>query len=180
MTHKNIRVVNVAVLMLTVTFFGALKSAATMIPLSTENLTSQATLIIVGNVQRLQSEWSADKKSIYTVATVTVEETIKGACADNTLKILYPGGEIDGIGMQVSDVAIPDSGDRVLLFLQPATAKKFETLYTNVGKAQGQYKIGRDGIARKSGFQLKGSPQNRDNNIPLEVLIEKIKSLKDK
>ncbi len=179
MTHKMVWGLKLAVLILLVAFYYLPKTAATMIPLSTENLTSEATLIIVGNVRHLKSEWSEDKKSIYTVATLTVQKTIKGKAAEDTLKIIYEGGEIDGIGMRVSDIAIPDVGDRVLLFLKPANVRKRERLYTNVGKAQGQYRIGRDGIARKAGYSVEGSPKDIDNNIPLEVLIEKIKNVRD-
>lgn len=179
MTHKMVWKLKLAVLILMAVFYCGPKSAATMIPLSTENLTSESTLIIVGKVQHLKSEWSEDKKSIYTVATVTVEKTIKGKGADKKLKIIYEGGEIDGIGMRVSDIAIPDVGYRMLLFLKPAKSRKLERLYTNVGKAQGQYKIGSDGIARKAGYLVEGTPKNIDNNIPLEVLIEKIKNVRD-
>ncbi len=90
---------------------------------------------------------------------------------------MYEGGEIDGMGMRVSDVAIPRVGENVLLFLKPAKARRLETIYQNVGKAQGQYKIDQDGIARKSGYSLEGSTKDIDKNIPLKVLIEKIKRI---
>ena len=131
----------------------------------------------MGDVKQLTSEWSEDKKSIYTVATVTVRDNIKGKAVNKTLKIMYEGGEIDGIGMRVSDVSIPEVGETVLLFLKPAKTRQFETTYKNVGKSQGQYKIGKDGIARKSGYSLEGSAKDIDNSMPIEVLIEKIKGI---
>jgi hypothetical protein len=162
---------------LIVTFSLTQQSAAIMLPLSTENLTGESELIISGDVKQVKSEWGEDKKSIFTFATVTVRETIKGKASDKTLKIMYEGGEIDGIGMKVSDVAIPEVGKNVLLFLKPAKTRQLETIYKNVGKAQGQYKIDKDGIARKSGYNLEGSAKDIDNNMPLEVLIEKIKRI---
>jgi len=159
------------------TFSLTQQSAAIMVSLSTENLTSESALIILGDVKQVKSEWSEDKKSIFTFATVAVQKTIKGKAANKTLKIMYEGGEIDGIGMKVSDVAIPNVGENVLLFLKPAKTRKFETTYKNVGKAQGQYKIDKDGIARKSGYSLEGSAKDIDNNMPIEVLIEKIKRI---
>jgi hypothetical protein len=148
-----------------------------MIPLSTENLTSESALIILGEVKQVKSEWSEDKKAILTFATVTVRESIKGKAANKTLKIMYEGGEIDGIGMRVSDVAIPEVGENLLLFLKPAKTRQFETIYKNVGKAQGQYKIDKDGIARKAGYHVEGSARDIDNNMPIEVLIDKIKRI---
>jgi hypothetical protein len=159
------------------TFSLTQQSAAVMIALSTENLTSESALIVLGNVKQVKSEWGEDKKSIFTFATVTVRETIKGKAANKTLKIMYEGGEIDGIGMRVSDVTIPDVGENVLLFLKPAKTRQFETIYKNVGKAQGQYKIGKDGIAKKAGYSLEGSAKDIDNNLPIDVLIEKIKKI---
>jgi hypothetical protein len=153
------------------------QSAAIMLPLSTENLTRESALIISGDIKQVKSEWGEDKKSIFTFATVTVRETIKGKASDKTLKIMYEGGEIDGIGMKVSDVAIPEVGENVLLFLKPAKTRQLETIYKNVGKAQGQYKIDKDGIARKSGYNVEESAKDIDNNMPLEVLIEKIKRI---
>jgi len=159
------------------TFTLTQQSAATMVPLSTENLTGESALIVLGDVKQVKSEWGEDKKAIFTFVTVTVRETIKGKASDKTLKIMYEGGEIDGIGMKVSDVAIPEVGENVLLFLKPAKTRQLEIIYKNVGKAQGQYKIDKDGIARKSGYNVEGSAKDIDNNMPLEVLIEKIKRI---
>jgi len=153
------------------------QSAATMVLLSTEILTGESALIVLGDVKQVKSEWGEDKKAIFTFVTVTVRETIKGKAVNKTLKIMYEGGEIDGIGMKVSDVAIPNAGENVLLFLKPAKTRQFETIYKNVGKAQGQYKIDKDGIARKAGYNLEGSAKDIDNNMPIEVLIEKIKRI---
>jgi hypothetical protein len=159
------------------TFSLTQQSAAIMIPLTTENLTGESALIILGDVKQIKSEWGEDKKSIFTFATVAVRETIKGKVANKTLNIMYEGGEIDGIGMRVSDVAIPEVGENVLLFLKPAKTRQFETIYKNVGKAQGQYKIDKNGIARKVGYHVEGSAKDVDNNLPIDVLIEKIKRI---
>jgi hypothetical protein len=79
--------------------------------------------------------------------------------------------------MKVSDVEIPNVGENVLLFLKPAKTRQLETIYKNVGKAQGQYIIDRNGIARKAGYHVEGSAKDIDNNMPIEVLIEKIKRI---
>ena len=179
MNYKNRAdwIVTIIFFILIATFCLSQQSAAIMVSLSTENLTKESALIILGDVKHVKSEWGEDKKSIFTFATVAVQETIKGKAANKTLKIIYEGGEIDGIGMRVSDVAIPDVGENVLLFLKPAKTKHFETIYKNVGKAQGQYRIDKDGIARKAEYNLEGSAKDIDNNMPIEVLIEKIKRI---
>ena len=65
------------------------QSAATMVSLSTENLTSESALIILGDVKQIKSEWAEDKKAIFTIATVTVRETVKGKSSQKNLKIMY-------------------------------------------------------------------------------------------
>jgi hypothetical protein len=46
-----------------------------------------------------------------------------------------------------------------------------------VGKAQGKYTVGKDGMARKQGFSVGAGREAVDAEIPVDVLIEKIKSV---
>lgn len=78
---------------LSVTFAAALLAgaagAATVAPLSEKAMTRQADTIVVGRVLGTQSEWVG--KTLVTVATVEVDETLKGAKAD-TVEVVLPGG----------------------------------------------------------------------------------------
>lgn len=85
-----------------------------------------------------------------------------------------PGGEVDGVGMKVSDIAPMTKGQRVLVFIKSVRGSVRERAYGVVGKGQGVYKI-RDGIARKEGFTVAGRANAVENNIPIEVIKERIR-----
>ena len=69
-------------------------------------------------------------------------------------------------------------GEKVILFLKPGKSKKDGIVFNIVGKGQGKYTIGNDGIARKGGFSIMSGEEVIDKNIPVEVLINKIKKVK--
>jgi hypothetical protein len=151
------------------------QSLAMMVTLSTEYLTLASDLIITGEVQDSTSSWSDDKKSIYSIATVVTKEAIKGRLQQKSLKVMYEGGEIDGIGLRVSDVTPLRIGETVLLFLTPEKIDTVEIRYKIVGKAQGKYSIDKNGIARKDGYAGEDGKPVVENTIPLDILINEIK-----
>jgi hypothetical protein len=155
--------------------WGAVPSSATMIGLSTELLTKQSGLIITGEVQETKSQWTDNKRAIVTIATIAIDEVVKGRSAAKTIRVKYEGGEVDGIGMRVSDSVELTGGERVLLFLNQGQQRNDSAEYEIVGKAQGKYTIGKDNIARKKGFSVAGRKEVIDNDIPVSTLIEKIK-----
>ena len=158
-----------------ITLWGAVQSWATMIGLSTDFLTKQAGLVITGEVQETKSRWADNKKVIVTIATIAIHEVIKGRSVTKTVRIIYEGGEVDGMGMRVSDAAELIAGEKVLLFLNHGHQKSDSAEYEIVGKAQGKYTIGKDNIARKKGFAVVDRKEVIDNDIPVSTLIEKIK-----
>jgi len=155
--------------------WGAVESSATMIGLSTELLTKQSGLVITGEVQETKSQWADNKEAIVTIATIAIQEVIKGRSAAKKVRVKYEGGEVDGMGMRVSDAAELAEGETVLLFLNHGHQNSDSLEYEIVGKAQGKYTIGKDNIARKKGFSVADSKEVIDNDIPIRTLIEKIK-----
>jgi len=151
-----------------------------MIGLSTEELAKSSDVIVRGMVESVQSEWSADGRTIITRASVLVDDVIGGKVTGNRVMVEYPGGEVDGIGLKVSDVSPLMEGEDVLLFLSPETERMGVFVRKMVGNAQGEYRIDRKGIARKRGFTLADRKDVIDNDIPVEELIGKIRAvLKD-
>jgi hypothetical protein len=148
--------------------------------LSTEELTSASDLVIEGEVDDTEAQWSKDGKSIFTSATVIVNTFVKGKTTQKKIKVEYDGGEIGNIGMKVSDqAAVPlRKGERVLLFLKSGKSKKDGKAYNIVGKGQGKYSIDAKGIARKSGVAIVGPKESIDNNLSVDELIEKIKKVR--
>jgi hypothetical protein len=148
-----------------------------MTGLSTEELTRSSEAIVVGEVEDVESHWNQDGTSIFTTASVVVEEVVRGVVIQQHVTVEYEGGEVGEIGLKVSDVAPLERGEKVLLFLQSGKSKRDGSVYNIVGKAQGKYLIGEDGIARKRGFALNSHKDVVESDTPLKRLIEKIRNV---
>lgn len=173
----------------------SINASALMRALSTEELTRNSDIVIVGEVEEKSIFWSEDRKTIFTRVTVKIEERVRGQYLEERLEVEYEGGEIGEIGLRVSDVTSFSKGERVLLFLKTMMKKRLllrtknddvQTdsnsdrvigIFSVVGLAQGKYTIHPSGIAEKSGYTVSGRSQLIDNGIPVDVLIEKIKNV---
>ncbi len=151
---------------------------AIMEGLSTERLTKSSNIVIEGDVKNVKAYWSNDRRSIFTRAVITGTYVIKGKENHKQVVVEHEGGEIGSIGFRVSDVSPLNTGERVILFLKTGKSKKEGNAFHIVGKGQGKYRIGNDGIARKSGFAIVSGQEFIDNNIPADTLIEKIRKVK--
>lgn len=152
----------------------ACQSSAMVVTLSTENLTKTSDVIITGAVLNTKSFWSADKHFIYTMATVAILEVIKGRPLQKSLTVVHEGGEVDGIGLKVSDVAPLTTGETVLLFLSPEKTTTADVRYRIVGRAQGKYSIDKNGMARKGGYTGEDGKPVTDLSVPLHSLLGEI------
>jgi hypothetical protein len=150
---------------------------AFMTGLSTEELTRSSDAVIVGGVEDVESHWNQDGTTIFTTASVVVEEVVRGVVMQQRVTVEYEGGEIGEIGLRVSDVAPLERGERVLLFLKSGKSRRDGSAYNIVGKAQGKYLVGEDGIARKRGFALSSHKDVVESETPLGRLIEKIRNV---
>ncbi|MBM4053680.1 MAG: hypothetical protein FJ264_03185 [Planctomycetes bacterium] len=154
---------------------------AIMTGLSTEELAKSSCAVVTGTVEDVKSYWSADKKTIFTGALIKITGIIRGNIVQNSITVEYEGGEVDGIGLKISDMATLNKGEKILLFLKEEKSKREElkeNVFRIVGRSQGKYCIDKNGIAKKSGFSVIGGKEVIDNNIPVETLINKIKGVK--
>ena len=163
---------------LIVTCFLPSQSLAIMVGMSTEELTRASETVIRGEVENVETQWSKDGKTIFTSVTISKTDVIKGRNIQKRIIVEYEGGEIGEIGYRVSDVEPLRKGEKVILFLKLGKSKKDGIVFNIVGKGQGKYTIGNDGIARKGGFSIISGEEVIDNNIPVEVLVNKIKKVK--
>jgi uncharacterized protein YycO len=83
---------------------------------SIDQLARQADVVAVGRVDRMESEWNADKSRIQTKVTVAVEQTIKGETPDASMTVLVMGGEVDGVGEIYSHTVQFQKNEDVLVF----------------------------------------------------------------
>jgi len=106
---------------------------ALVVKMSLDNLSREASSIVVGKVLDTQSRW--EDGNIYTYVTISVELYVKGA-GDRQVTIKVLGGTVGDITEWVSDAPIFQVGERNLLFLKDNAV---------VGWSQGKFAIiGRD------------------------------------
>jgi len=88
---------------------------ALVVRMSLEDLSREASSIVIGEVTDAQSFW--EDGNIYTNVTISVEQYVKGAGGKQvTIKVL--GGTVGDITQWVSDAPIFQIGERTLLFLR--------------------------------------------------------------
>jgi hypothetical protein len=165
-----------------------------MLPLSTEELKTNADVVLRGNVEEVKSLWSNDHMVIVThveigvnyvykgklnEALVTSREIVPGELSKDFITIEFDGGKVDDIEFSVSDMPKFTEGTEVIVFLKIKKSRIKNNVYKLVGLAQGKYIIDDDGVVKKEGFTTIASgkedePSLIDNNIPVEELVEKI------
>jgi hypothetical protein len=89
--------------------------------------------VAVGKVKELKSEWGSKKDAIVTRVTVAVDEYLKGG-AGQTLTILVPGGEVDGVGEWYSHTAYFKQDEEVVLFAKKRGSSQFHTTGGDAGR----------------------------------------------
>lgn len=83
-----------------------------------KKLTNNSDIIITGKVTKQTSNWNEDKSRIYTMATVQVNDYIKGIGNGNTINIKYLGGEVGEVGELYSHMPRFEDNEEVLVFLK--------------------------------------------------------------
>jgi len=131
--HNNPKILAAAVLC--VAMMGI--APAAVIELSPAELQAGADLIVSGTVSAMKSQWDETHSLIYTDVTVSVSGTEKGQ-AGNEVTVRLPGGEVDEIGMGVSDMPRFTLGEQTTLHLtRTADPSVFEVYGGYQGKTPG-------------------------------------------
>lgn len=146
--------------------------ATTLKKLGLAELTAESDTIVVGRCESVRTVWQ-DRK-IYTIATVRVSESVKGACkAEERISVYILGGRVQKpmpVKMHVPGAAKVSRGEEMVLFLesrggkQKSQAAKAQTVngqadnksqirYRFVGMAQGKIPIRTDPKTRKKTLQ---------------------------
>ena len=100
----------------------------------TDALTKDADLIVVGKVGRVDCAWADGKKRIETRVSVSVDETIKGNAEGNTVMVVVPGGEIDGVGEWYSHTPRFGQDENIVLFAKKDSGGKYRVAGGEHGK----------------------------------------------
>jgi hypothetical protein len=134
-----------------------------------EKLSKNSDLILTGKVVHQNSSWNENKTRIYTKATLKVDEYLKGNNAGNSVEVIYPGGEVDGVGELYSHMPRFNNDEEVLVFLKK---DKKKTDYKVFAGEEGKITVINDS---KTGEKITSS------NVKIEHLKAQIKSyLKEK
>jgi hypothetical protein len=83
-----------------------------------ESMSRNADLIITGKVVEQNSNWNEGKTRIYTLATIQVEEYLKGSNNTEPVVVSYPGGEVGEVGELYSHMPRFENNEEVLVFLK--------------------------------------------------------------
>lgn len=84
--------------------------------MSTKDLTEVSTTILYGKCTKVKSDWNEDKDLIFTTITIVPEEYLKGNLGSEAL-ITVPGGRVDDIIYEVSEMPVFEEGEEVFTFI---------------------------------------------------------------
>ncbi|MBI1852862.1 MAG: hypothetical protein HYR85_21180 [Planctomycetes bacterium] len=150
-------------------------ASATVVALSTAELTEASSLVIVGRVARTQAQWTPDHQRIVTLAAVLVDDVVKGQWGRRRVIVEREGGEVGDMGLLVTDTPSFAKGERVVLFLTPAREERGQTIHHVVGEIQGKYQVDERDVAKKKDIDAVGDVGQIDFELPFDELIAKIR-----
>ncbi len=115
--------------------------ATTVKPMSIEELTSAASMIVEGQAAESWSAWNPQHTLIYTFTRVRVAKTLKGT-AEGIVLVKQVGGSAGGYTQKVAGVRPLLDGDQSVLFLRPSEAR--DGTMVIVGLMQGHFHVERE------------------------------------
>jgi hypothetical protein len=89
--------------------------------LSFEELVGQSAVVAHGRVAVIRVAWDAAHENIWTHYQIVLEETLKGS-PGRTLDIQEPGGELDGLRMEIVGTPRYELSEEVVVFAAPTPA----------------------------------------------------------
>lgn len=116
------------------TLSAASASADTRAPLSLDELSAFATLVVRAEIVDVTAQWDPSIGAIYTYATVEITETWKGTPSSSRIVVKMLGGRVDDIELRVTGQPQLTIGEDVALWLE--VRPRDGTLYP-VGFSQG-------------------------------------------
>lgn len=106
---------------------------------SPRQLGEQATLVVRGRVQSVESYWNAKHTKIFTRTRIAVDETYKGD-HEPTVDVIQLGGVVGNVRVTVHGALGWKVGEEVLLFAEPYDPGTYRVS----GFSQGKFEIWRD------------------------------------
>jgi hypothetical protein len=107
--------------------------------LDVEQMSGIASVVTVGEVERVQSSWNDAHTKIYTRVTIRTTEVIKGDRDLESVTLKMIGGQVGEDVARLPGTPAFEPGERVLLFLEPRDDRDG---YLVIGLFQGLYRLG--------------------------------------
>lgn len=111
--------------------------ASTVLEMSFGDVVEKAELVFEGTVTNLEARRVQDG-SIHTFVTFDIHEVLKGSIGDAVIALRFLGGQVGSRGLQVSDMQMPQHGERGIYFVESLQRAQVNPL---VGWSQGHYLI---------------------------------------
>jgi len=149
--------------------------ASTVKKMDLQELVTVSDSVVQGTVESVETRWEA--KSIYTYASIRVDEGIKGGPRRAVL-VRQPGGKIGSLNLDAPGTPKFKVGDQVVVFLRDRKDGTFDV----VGLSQGKYDVvdnfavtnvaGMTLVDPKTGALIEGGPVDKK---PLEAFKAQIR-----
>jgi len=128
-------------------------SSQTALPSTVKRLTMgdmvrESALIFEGQVTSVDPRLDANTGRIHSYVTFQILDTIKGAPGQSTVELSFLGGTVGDLKMEVSDLHIPERGERGIYFVQSTSKRMVNPLS---GWDQGHFLIVTD---TRNGFRV--------------------------
>ncbi len=121
-------------------------SATVLLALEVEDLAIMSPVVLIGEVNTVESGWNPQKTRIHTRVLVTPIEVLKGPADLGTIKVKFLGGKAGDTVANLPGAPRFEAGEKVLLFLEP---RKDRDGYLPVGFYQGKFKVYTDPGTKK-------------------------------
>lgn len=116
----------------------SLLRATSIIPMSVEELTTAADVVVEAKALDSWSQWNPQHTIIFTHTRFQVLKTLKGT-PPQQIVVKQPGGEAGGYGQRVAGVRQFLTGESTALFLRPSAVG--DGTYVVVGLVQGNFRM---------------------------------------
>lgn len=110
--------------------------AVTVLPATFEELVRESVSVLHGRVARVDARWTADRRTIESVVTLEVADTLKGGAVERATFVV-PGGETGGRILVIPGAPVFRPGDEVVVFLRG----RAPALPQPVGLSLGVYRV---------------------------------------
>jgi hypothetical protein len=132
-----------------------LAGATVLVALEVEELAAMSPVVLVGEVNAVESGWNPQRTRIHTRVLITPIEVLKGPADLGTVKVKFLGGQVGDTVAHLPGAPRFEVGEKVLVFLEPRQDKDG---YLPVGFYQGKYKVFTDPATKKE-MLLRDGPE---------------------